>query len=515
MICCKNSVIKLNKKIFTLLLLVVALFYLYLFYYSISGDASIYFVFAEQFFIKPFSYSPDSVSYGATGPLYVLYLAIHDLVFKADWMWVAKISNLFLVFLSSIILSKIKHTNKVVLIFGILVSSGLWLHSLELYEIPLATILLSLSIYSIDNNYHIQNILLSGILPLVRPEMVIVSLFLQYISYRKNGKNSIVFILISYLPLLVYHGYMYINTGDLIPTSVKGRALTSIEYGDTYFSRLIYTLKSILRPEGGIYLLYLFILIYRVSSDKIKGIQYYDVVPLVFIVLYIISPPGTYITRYLLIILPFILLSLSTGRTPLNSNYFNRIILALAVLFGCVIFIVSNKLTRYDNSYDTVLLTDLKDTLDSKHIYKSKILSYEIQAQYNNTNQFISADGIVGGQIYPYLKKEISFKEFIIANNVEYIVTMNGFNYRKIYRNTVFTTLYEHDIEYNLGDILELESVRLKKISTNNVFNNKNYYTLSEENDLNKGSTIRVYNSTNSSWEGHSPFWNSIYKVIK
>ena len=64
----------------------------FLYWNSQSGDASIYFTFIKNFFIKPFSFFPGDVSFGATSPLVVIFFApIYSIFGSNNWIFIAKI----------------------------------------------------------------------------------------------------------------------------------------------------------------------------------------------------------------------------------------------------------------------------------------------------------------------------------------------------------------------------------------------------------------------------------------
>lgn len=500
-----------------LLLFAISLVYLILFFNSISGDASIYFSYADNFFDMPFSFSKGIVKYGATGPLYVVYLAFIKLFFGSIWIAAAKVSNWILIISGFILLGKTSGKDKI--IYTVYISalcSGLWLTSLELYETGLLFCFTSLALYLMKDNKTLS-LILFGFLPLIRPEMILISVCLQLYIYTKTKdlKYSIFASIIAYLPLLIYSLYMYNHTGTFIPTSIEGRAIFALENGD-YIDRLVTTIKSLLRPSGLIYIVFafsVFSLIKRVRDNKINYIPI-----LIFATLYSLSPPNQYISRYLLVILPFIIILLTDllcdiAISKSNEKYFKLSLLSFLFLFlGATIFI-KQKLTRYDDNYNTVLLSDLNKVIDSIGIENSNVLVYEIQAQYNQPYiNYISADGIVGGEIFPFLKNEMSFEEWLDYYDIEYIVTMNGYGYRKSLRSTELFELYQHDIENQLGSNIMIGKVELTKIFSNPIFtSSKNIDTVKYEGYGNV--LFRLYEEENKSWVDHPPFWNSIYKI--
>jgi hypothetical protein len=512
-----DKVVEMFQRKHSVLLLAISIFYLILFFNSISGDASIYFSYADNFFDLPFSYSPGIVKYGATGPLYVFYLAIIKLLFGSVWIASAKIFNWLLILTGFWLLGKIVGKNKLIyLVYISALCTGLWLTSLELYETGLLFFFTSVVLYLMKDNKTLS-IILFGLLPLIRPETILISICFQLYEYkqRKDLKYSISTSFVAYIPLLIYSLYMYNHTGTFIPTSIEGRAIFALENGD-YIDRLVTTIKSLLRPSGLIYIVFAFSMFTLIKRVKDNIIYYIPI--LIFTTLYLLSPPSQYITRYLLVILPFIIILLTyllhdIANSKSNVKYFQLSLLSFMFLFlGATIFI-KQKLTRYDDNYNTVLLYDLNRVIDSIGIINSNVLIYEIQAQYNQQDiDYISADGIVGGEIFPFLKNEISFKEWLDYYDIEYIVTMNGYGYRKSLRSTELFELYQHDVENQIGSNIIIDKVELKKIFSNPIFTSSmNIDTVKYEGYGNV--LFKLYEEENKSWVGHPPFWNSIYKI--
>lgn len=505
---------KLNNGI---ILLLISIFYLFIFFDSISGDAAIYFTFAQHFFEVPFSFGQGEVQYGATGPLYVVWLAIHEFTFGNQWFWVAKISNWIIIVYGFLLLHKStdSHPFPWTIVLGA-ISTGIWLTGLELYETALAFFISSLVLTKLAKDKYTAVTVLAGLLPLVRPELIIASTLIQlYCFWMQRTKKNVFMAFLSYLPLLLYVLYMYDHTGTIVPTSVEGRAITALEVGSNYIDRVIVTLRSLLRPSG---LLYLFAVgCTLLWAKKVKHTPFMwlsIVVTLSYGALYLISPPGQYINRYLLVTLPFLLLYLNellNLRFEKLNPATSKLIFSLGFLYLIGVNFISPKLTRYDESYDTILLKDLSEAIEQSNISQGKMLIYEIQSQYYLENDAVSGDGIVGGEIFPFLKGEISLDQWLIDNDIDYLVTMNGFAYRKSLQSTELFDLYLHDLNKEVGSSFELNVLSLEKVITNPIFADSSLHKIESRNDI----LYRVYNEENPNWEGHPPLWNSVYRIKK
>jgi len=55
-------------------------------WHSMTGDGGVYYTFIKNFFTLPFSFQPDTVSFGATSPLHVMLHAMVYELFGKDQM---------------------------------------------------------------------------------------------------------------------------------------------------------------------------------------------------------------------------------------------------------------------------------------------------------------------------------------------------------------------------------------------------------------------------------------------
>ena len=106
-----------------------------------------------------------------------------------------------------------------------------------------------------------------------------------------------------------------------------------------------------------------------------------------------------------------------------------------------------------------------------------------------------------------------SLAQFIGRTDTRWIVTMNSFNYRKIYDDSVLEALYLHDLDSAVGDEIEIDGVHFTKALTNPVFAAPSSYHLDRFDGLNHGTRLRVYGDWNPLWKRHHPLWNSVYRM--
>lgn len=507
----------------------------FIFWHSISGDASIYFTFIKNFFALPFSFQPGTISFGATSPLHVLLHAFIFLAVGADhWLFVSKILNyLFIPIGLTLLIHAVPFRNR---LRGLLFMSAitslnplLFIASAQLYETSLAFASVALVYWLIKTRRHSWALLAAGSLYLVRPELLLVTLVIDLYVLAKlpceSRINAVLLILASFLLVVVYHLYLLIATGGFLPSSIYARALTSLENAHPWSERLLTSISTLCGSGGlpvligalGIMALFL---TYGWQTCKVEMLF---LIP--FATLYTLAPPGGHLARYLLPVAPILavlpaqLLAMLTMHIKQRAPYISTLFLSsvmsffsLVILGTVIMHYYPYRLTpRYD--YNTLLLRNLAYHLNPITRSSDKILLYEIQGQYYLKAFCVSLDGVVGEQIMDVLKGQETFSDFIIKNRVRFICTMNSFNYRRIYRGTLLQHLYSHDLESHVGDTVEINGIKLKKILTNPEFADSMRYHLLYYPSLNTGEAIRVYAGHNPLWKDHHFLWNSVYEI--
>jgi hypothetical protein len=247
---------------------------------------------------------------------------------------------------------------------------------------------------------------------------------------------------------------------------------------------------------------------------------------LTVVVAYVVAPPLGYTSRYLLPVAPIVVAivvkvsliaargvgrAVSAARIPGVVVCVNLLALALlaATAAGASPYAAH---PRYD--YDTLLLKDLAAVMNPITTERDEVLIYEIQAQYYLRARCLSLDGIVGNQLFDALSRKESFEHFIGRDrDVSYVVTANAFNTRPIYARTLLAGLYAHDLQSDIGATHESGALRFRKIASNPVFRDAQYYRDAPILAFNERPTIRVYGAWNTLWVDHSPLWNSVYRI--
>lgn len=509
----------------------------FLYHTSISGDASIYFTFIKNFFSLPFSFHPSAVSFGATSPLHVVMHAPIHRILREEWFPASQVLNFMLILVGIVFLKRAiqgSYSTLLLLSTFTLTAKPLLVATCQLYESSLVFLSLSVVYYLLKKSRLWQAVLIAGSLYLVRPELLLVTLavdaYALFTSHRRILLAGVA--LSSFCPVLLYHAYVFFHTGQLLPSSVVARGLRALEDTAPWLNRARSAMSHLAGPPGYSYLLGTVSL----CALGMRKLRSHTVEILLFLplpLLFLAVPPHDYMPRYLLPILP-----IAAATTTLAAeSLWRSILVVLSRLFrrpegvtepwrrrSLAVFAVLSALAvygrylaaaengrRYD--YDTLLLKDLSSHLNRIATSQDKVILYEIQAQYYLSAYCISLDCIVGNSMLEVYRGNETLPDFIRREKVKYIVTMNSFNYRRAFNNTLLEDLYVHDLASRTGDVFTAEGLAFTKILTNEAFSDPRRYELRPWNNLNAGSELRVYNESNALWTGHPPMWNSVYRI--
>ncbi len=457
-------------------------------------------------------------------------------MFSEDyWITIAKVFNLSLIYISVLIINRnVKGNYLTIAIISLLATSltGLFESSAKLFETSLAFSSIILLYHFLTRKRFAKSLILSGSLYLVRPELIVITvsanvyIFYTLIKSKIHLKRYLMILATSFIPLVIYHSYMFIHTKRLYSSSNFGRYLTSIESGESWIVLLINSLKQISFGYGGLIytvsVLILSLIILKSNLPKYK-LELFLIVPILLI--FLINPPGMYIGRYLLpvsglLIIIIIRFLIDNFNMSLFQQKKKQLVLAIFSILN-IIFINTtvnanselNGTKRYDR--DLLMLKDLAFKLNNISDSKDSILIYEVQSQYYLKARCVSLDGILGHQMHPFLTRNSTLEEIIEQDkSIKYIVTMNSFNYRKIFNNTLLVDLYLHDLNNSVGATYETKDFAYSKIITNPAFDQPSLHDNIKWDNLNSGKHLRLYNSEASqSWKSAHPFWNSVYKI--
>ena len=508
-----------------------------IFYHSFSGDASIFFTFFKRFFTLPFSYQPGTVSFGASSPLHVLVNAPIHLAAGQYWLPVAKAFNYLLIVFGVCLLNRALRGDLVtlsVLLLLTVLNRALLITTAQLYETGLTFFVVSVTYFFVKRRLYGPAILMAGGLYLARPEVALVTIVLDgYLWYVSGNRRRVTgLILLSAIPATAYHAYIYLHTGAILPSSVYMRGVEALEHRVSWVDALTGSIRLLQGGDGAIYLVGLVSLLVLGARRRVCSYAEELIFMLPVGVLYLAVPPGHYIIRYLLPITPIIQATIARElrvilndifpaqrtATPPGSPVVTRrtdwacaallLILVLGTYRGYLSYL---KQPRYD--YDTLLLRDLAAALNEVAGEGDRLFLYEIQAQYYLKAFCYSPDSLVGNQLLDVVHKRNTYEDFIVRHRVNFIVTANAFNYRKVFAGTLLEKLYLHDLSSRVGDTVTLNGLRFRKILTSPVFADPRYYRTVSFSGLNVGDSLRLYGKWNRLWVGHHPMWNSVYAV--
>lgn len=479
-----------------------------------SGDSSIYFTYFKNFFTLPFSYQPNHVNFGSTSPMHTLIFSCIYALSGDNWIFVVKFFNFLFIELSFLILISF-FKNKIILFFvlnTLFLMPPLMFFAGQVYETGIIFLSLALLILFLKKNEYTKLIILSGSLYLVRPEMALFTIYIYlYVIFKKRDKNILLLMFLSLMPNILYHVYVAIMSYEFIPTSVYGRYITAIENQKTYLERLFFSLSFI--RSNILYIILIFVYIVAIVYALLRK-QNYILLILIGLVfaLYLINPPGYLILRYLSIALPlmfYICIFLIDKLMVLRRFYLLSFTVFVFFCMGFVKWIDRAEQKTYlnDLTLNDILLKDLSLKLNPILQKNDKILIYEIQGQYYIDAYCISLDSIVGSDFLNVNIKKQSFLDFLNANHdVKYIVTMNSFDYRRIYKDMFLSKLYLHDLNSNMGESIKFHNYLFTKILTNPKFLQapRTEYIIEDLNSNN--GYLKLYN-------GRHPMWNSVYKI--
>jgi hypothetical protein len=484
-----------------------------------SGDAAVYFTYFKQFFTSPFSYAPGHVSFGATSPLWVVLNAPIAWIFGSSFMTPSHIlAGALLLGGASCLAATVTRSNWSLPLVAALVALNvpLVLATGELFETGLAFALVALVYFAMRTDRTVLATMGAGLLPLARPETAPMALFVYFwvMLHSSSRIRTGMLILASLSPVLIYYGYMFVQTGGVIPSSASARILEINEarggwwrdllesFGQTAWSRM----DNIIYPLGAIACLA------AIMRFGIRAMRLELALLTMLLVPFIVQPPLGLAPRYLEISSPILTVIVAQVilSMPRRSIVLPTITIGTLLLAGYLLYPYIG-LARF--SYNRLLLRDLANKLNPMLHRGEKVLLFEIQGQYYLLGDAVSADGIVGGAVLPVLRGQLSWDSFIKRENIDYIVTMDAFDYRRIYGGTLLARLYAYDLDHPIGATMRSDGLAFTKVLTNPNFADPSKYEIAAEPGLNVGDSIRVYAGAERATSGAVILWNSVYRV--
>jgi len=471
-----------------------------------AGDPSIYLTFAKSMRKGFFYYGNEGPKGGATSPLWALLLAFFYLFGEPDILLI-KYFNLILLILSIallFVLTKRVSNDIISAFFAVFLYASydvIQSTTALFFETTLASLFVFLSILLTIRLTERLNLattiafkdwlvwsIVLGILPLTRPECIMITFLcifsLGFLLIKKKIKAKILlFSIFSFLAVLISSGwyiYMWQATGQLVPSSISARAieisnLKGVSIWQTLFRtsilRLSVYLSAIMFLVGFIFLLV------NPKTNK-TSVSLIVLSILSFVVLFSFKNPGQYMPRYLIPVKGLLFLLMGTGIGYLLRHFVRvegKQYWASLVLFLCMfkagveygkreyIYAYTDKITK-NFTMEQILEKPVALFLNSKANEKDYILVYEMQTQYYLKPQAISLDGIVGGEIIPYLKSKSDLTDFLLKYKPKFIIVSNALEYRKEFANTILNKLYRQDNQIRINSSIEINGILFTKV---------------------------------------------------
>jgi hypothetical protein len=490
---------------------------------NIDQDAWIYFTYFKRFFDLPFSFQPGNVSYGATSPLHVILMAPIYHAGGGIWLPVAKALNFGLLFISLVLAHRAARVSifwLAAIVAAALAFEGLFQATAALFETGVTCLAVSLLVTFVSRRQLPAALAVAGILPLARPELLLVSAAVViYLACTADRARIVRLVPLVVAPTALYSLYMWLSGDGLIPSSIIGRAIIAREYQAPWLE----TMRLILADRGTRpYLVFLMVAaVASVVRPRVMWPAWLVITPIV--ALYLLRPPApAYTARYLVPIVPALVYSaavvlhscidaVTTSVRPLRVRRILGAATMLCSLIGAWVLVPAGpRFSAYTPAM--ILQQDLAAAVSGVVRPEDKVLMYEIQGQFYFPGFGISADGIVGSAAHAFLLRRETFDQFVDRVGLRFIVTFNGFNYRPVFKGTPLVDLYAHDLIAPVGDDVCLGRHCYQKIVTNPHFSE--WYEVRPIAGLNTGSTLRFYGGhPYPELRGHLIQWNSVYSI--
>ncbi|MDH5761715.1 MAG: hypothetical protein OEZ51_01925 [Nitrospinota bacterium] len=484
----------------------------------------------------PFSYQTGVVSHGASSPLHVVVFGLVFALFGDYWLSAAKIINFGFIFVAMIILQR--GLRLPVVLFPLLVSlvssfSVLMASTAEMFEIGLVVLSISILYVLLKLDHRREVVVVAGLLHLVRPELILITFAVYAVCLFKYREIRLLKVML-FMGLVVfgYYVYMVLNGAGWLPSSVVGRALKASEDQIPWVQNFFQSARLLLINLDNPYLFcFTAFFVYAglmIRRDRFPLCEVLIVVPI--LALYMIFPPGVYIPRYMVPSVPVIsfvsvwligkvflqirdpmshLFQLQ-ARAKNFSGWMGMLSCGLALVW--VFMYAPWNGGFYKVTQEEILLPRLAQVVNQVAGPEDKILVYEIQSQFYMKAEAIGMT-VIGKYALDFLQRKESLEDFLKRERIRYVVTMNSFNYRRIYNNTALVDLYVHDLSNGIGSTLEVNGITYTKIATNPDFADPKRYQVKTFGPMNYDNQLRLY-GPNSHRAGTHITWNSLYKVF-
>ncbi len=479
-----------------------------------EGDASIYLVFAKSMQNGFFHYGDFGPKGGATGPLWALLLSPFYAFGDPNVALLKLFSLLVLVgaTFAFVAVSRAIASGPLPGLFGML----LFVSTVEvqegtatLYELPLAVLMIGLALLftvrlaqalrarSADGGPGARLWLFwgvsNGLLALTRPECVLVAaVSICYVGWRvlavDRRRPLLAFLLSAALAVALtawWNVFLYVYSGSFLPSSVVAREIRAehlasaglLQSSVNAVKVFIATPLSRLSPIMGVAFLAAALWPRRRGDAPTKS-GYLFLCALPFLVLFAIKSPAHHLVRYMLPMKSIVFLLMGFGILRLvglamrlleGRRAMTRLAAGLVALV-CLAYAargLQNAVSSMENrSYDidVVLEREVAESLNAVARDGERVLVYEIQTQFYLAPEAISMDGIVGGEIIPYLAGGGTMRSFLVAERPEFVVVNHALDYRAELKGTILGELFRREDEVTLAGRITIEGIVFEKV---------------------------------------------------
>ena len=471
------------------------------------GDASIYWVFADSAWEHgPFHYGADGPKHGATSPLWALILMLARPLAGDNFLVYQVLGGaaFFLVAVATYRLTLFT-CKSVPLALGaaafLLFSRPLGFASTHAFETPLfaallvETVLSTLKLHAAPARPGriprelVRWALFGALLPLARPEGALAVMLLApwVLGHVRGNLRATALVGAMAVPAGAYFGAMYLATGQLLPSSVAARQLLA-GAGDVVPKSALTIVASsaglLFESKGWLYVCSNILQAALMAAGcwmlwKRKPVWAVALVsiPALYAALLLWKNPGFLHERYSAPLAPLGLTLAAAGLQPLlrpwpavASSLAKAMSPAIVLLLLPIVFALhvhqclTTSFRPPKRSALDVLDFDGARTLEPRLQPTDLALVYEIQSQLYLGCRTISADGVVGGEILPYLRSK-DLAGFLREFSVTHVFVSQAFALRGIYRDTLLERLARAAEDQHVGDEYVEDGLRFTRIA--------------------------------------------------
>jgi hypothetical protein len=284
----------------------------------------------------------------------------------------------------------------------------------------------------------------AGLLPLARMELALACALMFAALLLLRPRRALSFALGGAVTSLPYFLWSLVATGSVVPQSAGGRMIGEVSYPANVLS-LGGTLTRTLAPVGVALVLGTFVLFWR-GAWRARAVW---AVAALFGVVFIILTPRTHLlVRYVfpvlvpcaVVLAAFLVQRLLEDGRPRRRLAASLGVAAFLALYGATVLRGSYGMHRNAvpvYNWDLVFERDLVKRLNTMVPPSDTVLMYEIQTQYFLNAPALSLDGIVGGQVLPYLHRGSDLSDFLRDYRPRWWVANGAVLYREELKKTI------------------------------------------------------------------------------